>query len=398
MTAIDVSEDALALAAENAERTGSPDACSSRIHDLDGGSAARPVRPRRLEPAVRRARRPRRAPAGGARLGAARGARRPRRRRKRWPRARATCCGLAARSCSRWRTGTAAARRRPARGARLHRRRGDARSRGARPRRGGPMDAVGEASQRSRRGEPVVLPTDTVYGLCADAESEAACRRALALKGRPEGQPAALLAADVDALLERVPELPEADPFAGAAAGAVHARLREPRAADIPGWREETIGVRVPASAPTARPGVGAVGAVMATSANLHGGPDPRTLAEVPEEIRAALRRARRRRRAAWHPVDGARPHRRRAAGPPRGRSAAAEALAYREACQARVRVCAASPSTRRGHATEYDPADGRDGALSRRSCARPGSPRSIPTIADAARPRARAAARRRSS
>ena len=31
-----------------------------------------------------------------------------------------------------------------------------------------------------------------------------------------------------------------------------------------------------------------AVGAVMATSANLHGGPDPRRLDEVPEEIRAA--------------------------------------------------------------------------------------------------------------
>ena len=33
---------------------------------------------------------------------------------------------------------------------------------------------------------------------------------------------------------------------------------------------------------------VRAVGAVMATSANLHGGPDPRRLSDVPEEIRAA--------------------------------------------------------------------------------------------------------------
>lgn len=144
------------------------------------------------------------------------------------------------------------------------------------------MDAV--AALRS--GEPVVLPTDTVYGLCADAESEAACRRALALKGRPEGQPAALLCPDVDTLLERVPELPEA---------IVRALL--PGAYTLvfanPGRRyswlaEETIGVRVPALPDAAAEVVGAVGAVMATSANLHAGPDPRRLDEVPEEIRAA--------------------------------------------------------------------------------------------------------------
>ena len=68
------------------------------------------------------------------------------------------------------------------------------------------MDAVGAL----RAGQPVVLPTDTVYGLCADAASETACRRALALKSRPERQPSALVCADLDALLERVPELPEA--------------------------------------------------------------------------------------------------------------------------------------------------------------------------------------------
>lgn len=144
------------------------------------------------------------------------------------------------------------------------------------------MDAV--AALRS--GEAVVLPTDTVYGLCADAESEAACRRALVLKGRPEGQPAALLCSDVDTLLERVPELPEAIvrallPGAYTLVFANHSRRYSWLAA-------ETIGVRVPALPDAAAEVVGAVGAVMATSANLHAGPDPRRLDEVPQEIRAA--------------------------------------------------------------------------------------------------------------
>jgi L-threonylcarbamoyladenylate synthase len=144
------------------------------------------------------------------------------------------------------------------------------------------MDAV--AALRS--GQAVVLPTDTVYGLFADAESEAACRHALSLKGRPENQPAALLCADVETLLERIPELPE---------DVVRALLPGPYTLVFPNperryaWlAEETIGVRVPTLPAEAAEVVRAVGAVMATSANLHGGPDPRRLDEVPEEIRAA--------------------------------------------------------------------------------------------------------------
>ena len=144
------------------------------------------------------------------------------------------------------------------------------------------MDAI----EALRSGRPVVLPTDTVYGLCADAESDAACRHALSLKGRPEGQPAALVCADVETLLERIPELSQ---------DVVRALLPGPYTLVFPNperryaWlAEETIGVRVPWLPVTAAAVVRAAGAVMATSANLHGGPDPRTLDEVPEEIRAA--------------------------------------------------------------------------------------------------------------
>ena len=137
-----------------------------------------------------------------------------------------------------------------------------------------------------RAGLPVVLPTDTVYGLCADAASEAACRLALALKGRPEGQSAALLCADVETLLALVPEL--AQPVVRALLPGA-CTLVFPNPEGRYAWLSEaTIGVRVPELPETAAEVVRAVGAVMATSANLHGGPDPRRLEDVPEEIRDA--------------------------------------------------------------------------------------------------------------
>lgn len=148
------------------------------------------------------------------------------------------------------------------------------------------MGAVARAVAALRAGEPVVLPTDTVYGLCADAASEAACRRALALKGRPESQPAALLCGDVETLLGLVPELPAA--IAKALLPGPYTLVLPNPEHRYPWLAEETIGVRVPVlPAPTAEV-LGAVGAVTATSANLHGGPDPRRLADVPEAIRSA--------------------------------------------------------------------------------------------------------------
>ena len=50
----------------------------------------------------------------------------------------------------------------------------------------------------------------------------------------------------------------------------------------------EEAGVRVPALPPRAAEAVRAVGVVASTSANLTGGPDPRRVEDVPENIRAA--------------------------------------------------------------------------------------------------------------
>jgi len=153
--------------------------------------------------------------------------------------------------------------------------------------------SVDAAVAALRAGRLVVLPTDTVYGLAADGESEPAARALYAAKGRDAIQPTAVLFASVDVLVERVPELP------AAAVEAVRTLLPGPftlivenparRYAWLNPQRPDAIGLRVPAVTGVPRAVLEALGAVVATSANLPGGPDPRRLEDVPPEITAAV-------------------------------------------------------------------------------------------------------------
>jgi L-threonylcarbamoyladenylate synthase len=127
------------------------------------------------------------------------------------------------------------------------------------------------AVEALRAGELVILPTDTVYGLCG-TESDEVAGRITELKGRDPLQPIALLFADVESALERAPGLERA------------ARLLPGPFTVIVGG----LGVRVPELPPEAAEAVRAVGRVLATSANRHGAPDPRRLEDVPAKIRAA--------------------------------------------------------------------------------------------------------------
>jgi L-threonylcarbamoyladenylate synthase len=140
-----------------------------------------------------------------------------------------------------------------------------------------------------RAGQPVVVPTDTVYGLAADAFSEAAVRSLYRLKGRDELQPTALIAADVDALLDAVPELRDGESSIRALLpGAFTLIFANPerRFPWLTGDRPTTIGIRVPAVSGDAAELLRRVGALAATSANRPGEPDPRTVDEIPDELR----------------------------------------------------------------------------------------------------------------
>jgi L-threonylcarbamoyladenylate synthase len=142
-----------------------------------------------------------------------------------------------------------------------------------------------------RAGRPVILPTDTVYGLCTNPYSAEPVRRAYELKGRESERPSALVASDVDMLLECVPEL------RGRVGSLLRALLPGPFTLVVPnpaeryrwltGSNPQAIGVRVPELPAPADEVIARVGAVMATSANLAGGADPARLDDVPEELLA---------------------------------------------------------------------------------------------------------------
>lgn len=72
------------------------------------------------------------------------------------------------------------------------------------------LPAMRAARQAIGRGQLVVMPTDTVYGVAADAFSAAAVARLLAAKGRGRQSPPPVLVAGVDTMRALVAEVPEA--------------------------------------------------------------------------------------------------------------------------------------------------------------------------------------------
>ncbi|MGZ4396572.1 MAG: L-threonylcarbamoyladenylate synthase, partial [Gaiellaceae bacterium] len=152
-------------------------------------------------------------------------------------------------------------------------------------------EVVASTIEAIRRGAPVLLPTDTVYGLCASAVDEAAAERAYRLKRREGAQPTALVAAGVDTLLASLPELDQrsTEIVRTLLPGPYTLVLPNParRFPSLTGARPDTIGVRVAAVPEPTQRVLDSVGCVLATSANAPGGASPATLAEVPEWIRA---------------------------------------------------------------------------------------------------------------
>ena len=155
------------------------------------------------------------------------------------------------------------------------------------------MTEVVDVVAAIRRGKAVVLPTDTVYGVACTPFRPEPVRALAALKARPVDQPVALVASSVDRLMELIPELGDQ------ASAIAHRLLPGPYTLVIPnpagrfpwltGARPHTIGVRVPALAGPVAEVLEQVRAVAATSANLHGAPDPRRLEEVSAEILAGV-------------------------------------------------------------------------------------------------------------
>ena len=139
-----------------------------------------------------------------------------------------------------------------------------------------------------RQGGLVAFPTETVYGLGADAENPQAVARIFAAKGRPTDHPLIVHLASVAQTAHWAEDIP---PVAWTLArhfwpGPLTLILRRaPGVPDIVTGRQDTVGLRVPGH-PLALALLEAFGGgIAAPSANLFGRVSPTTAAHVREEL-----------------------------------------------------------------------------------------------------------------
>jgi L-threonylcarbamoyladenylate synthase len=151
-------------------------------------------------------------------------------------------------------------------------------------------DPIDRALAVLRRGGLVAIPTETVYGLAADASNDAAVRRIFAVKGRPPDHPLIVHIADADMLPRWARDLPPAAAVLADACWPGPLTLIVPKAAgvlDVVTGGRDTVGIRVPAHPLChdllARFG----GGLAAPSANRFGRVSPTTAAHVRSDLGA---------------------------------------------------------------------------------------------------------------
>ena len=153
---------------------------------------------------------------------------------------------------------------------------------------GAERDPVAIAVEVLREGGLVALPTETVYGLAADADNEMAVRRIFAVKGRPASHPLIVHVAGADALPAWARVIPdEARALAGAFwPGPLTIVLpKQPRVSHAITGGQDTVAVRVPAH-PLARSVLEQFGGgVAAPSANRFGRVSPTCAEHVREDL-----------------------------------------------------------------------------------------------------------------
>lgn len=139
-------------------------------------------------------------------------------------------------------------------------------------------ESIALAADLLRQGELVALPTETVYGIAADARNGEAVHKIFAAKGRPQDNPLIvhiygmeMLEGIVSQVPERARKLAEAfwpGPF-------TMVMPRGPEVSDVTCAGLDTVGVRMP-SHPVVQAVIQASGvAFAAPSANLSGKPSP---------------------------------------------------------------------------------------------------------------------------
>ena len=159
------------------------------------------------------------------------------------------------------------------------------------------METIAQAALALKAGHLVAMPTETVYGLGADAESVAAVARIYEVKGRPADHPLIVHVSSIDALSTWADEVPDyaitlaRDYWPGPMTLVLS---RSEVAKDFITGGQSTVGLRVPAH-PVALALIkefeklGGRG-VAAPSANRFGAVSPTTAQAVEEELGSYLK------------------------------------------------------------------------------------------------------------
>ncbi len=152
--------------------------------------------------------------------------------------------------------------------------------------------AIARAAALLRAGELVGLPTETVYGLGADALNPAAVKKIYAAKGRPADHPLIVHLPDASHLPRWAETVPDSAAALARAFWPGPLTLILRRAATVPDLitgGQDTVALRVPAH-PAALDLLHAFGSgIAAPSANRFGRISPTTAAHVEEELGAAV-------------------------------------------------------------------------------------------------------------
>lgn len=147
---------------------------------------------------------------------------------------------------------------------------------------------IEEATALLNAGELVAFPTETVYGLGADARAPAAIARIFAAKGRPANHPLIVHVSGLAAAEEWIADLPDAARRLAEAFWPGPLTIVMTKSADVPAavtGGQSTVALRAPAH-PVARALLAAFGrGIAAPSANRYGRISPTRAADVREEL-----------------------------------------------------------------------------------------------------------------
>lgn len=152
--------------------------------------------------------------------------------------------------------------------------------------------AIAQAGELLAAGQVVGIPTETVYGLGANALDGAAVRQIFAAKGRPSDNPLIVHIADFAQIYDLTAQVPDTAVQLAQAYWPGPMTIILPKASCIPDEVSaglDTVGIRLP-SHPIARAVIRAAGVpIAAPSANLSGRPSTTTAAHVMEDMEGKI-------------------------------------------------------------------------------------------------------------